>query len=1308
MNSTALNQQKSFDILVVDHTSANLKLLAELLSVQGYHVRQASSGELALRSIKAAMPDLILLDVKMTGLDGYEVCRRLKADESTADIPIIFISAFDDETSKVTGFEVGGADFISKPFRKEEVLARVKTHLDLHLLQREQKTRNQLLEEEVLIRKIAESELAESVERFRTTLYSIGDGVITTDEEGRVQLMNTLAEKLTGWKQEEASGKMLEEIFCIINEETLQPVEIPIRKVLREGLVVGLANHTLLIAKDGTQRPITDSGAPIKNDKGKITGVVLVFQDQTEERKAEHVLRESEYFFRESQKAGNIGSFKYELVLGDWQSSEVLDEILGLEPKNKRTFNEWLELIHPDDREMMGHYFAEEVIEKRLPFNKEYRVIRKSDGETLYVQGQAKQLYNDHDQLIAIIGTIQDISERKRSEDAIKQSEAKFRGLFEHATIGFSMTMPGGEININTAFANMLGYEPEELKKISWKEITHPDDIQVSMDVVELLLSGKQDWFRYEKRYIHKTGAIVWTELSTTLLRDEKGEPLYFITNINDLTKRKLTEEKLLRSEQELKKAQQITHIGSWYLDVETNEVVWSEELYKMYGFDPTLPPPPYTEHMKLFTTESWELLSASLARTAETGIPYELELKTVKKDGDNGWMWVRGESIQDANGKIIGLWGAAQDITERKKAEEALRESEEKYHKLFALFRLLSDTMPDMLWAKDLNQHYIFTNKAFCENLLNAVDTQEPIGKTDIYFAKRERDSHPDNPNWHTFGEICMDTDTITLKEMKEMQFDEYGNVQGKFIFLDVHKAPLFNANGELIGVVGSAHDITERKQIEEDIKKERTLLRSLIDNLPINVYVKDIEGRKLISNKADIDFIGKSSEEEVVGKTDVELFSGENGQHGYDVDMEIMKTKIPVLNLEESFYDNHGEKRWLVTSKIPLCDSADKVFGLVGTGRDITMQHHDHETIHKLTKSIEQSPSTIIITSLNGDIEYVNPKFTEITGYTFAEAIGKNPRILKSGEMPAEKYNELWNIISTGGVWRGEFHNRKKNGELYWEWATMTSIKDEQGEIINYIAIKEDISLRKQMESDLILAKEKAEENDRLKTAFLANMSHEIRTPLNCILGFTELITDPDIETVERLEYSKLIGDSGNNLLSIINDILDISKIESGQVHIKRSKFPIQQIIKEVVNQFENRATEQGILLRVDPTLFKKDIMIESDDSKLKQVLINFVTNALKFTEKGSIEIGIENGGDSLQLYVRDTGIGISKEFHTNIFERFRQVETSHTRKYGGNGLGLAISKSLIELLGGTIGMESEQGKGSLFYVKLPVVMS
>lgn len=239
-----------------------------------------------------------------------------------------------------------------------------------------------------------------------------------------------------------------------------------------------------------------------------------------------------------------------------------------------------------------------------------------------------------------------------------------------------------------------------------------------------------------------------------------------------------------------------------------------------------------------------------------------------------------------------------------------------------------------------------------------------------------------------------------------------------------------------------------------------------------------------------------------------------------------------------------------------------------------------------------------------------------------------------------------------------------------------------------------------------ELQLAKEKAEESDRLKSSFLANMSHEIRTPLNSIIGFSDLLADPYYTTEQHTEFAAYIKENGNNLLSVISDIMDFSKIEAGEILIRRNKLSITKLVTDIYQEFLFKTKEKELELRLSLPEKVKEIWTTSDGDRLRQILVNLLVNAIKFTDEGHIEIGIKVQDDWIEFHIRDTGIGISPENQKFIFERFWQVDSSKTRKYGGNGLGLTISKSLVELLGGKIWMKSEERIGSTFYFTLPKV--
>ncbi len=283
MTSDAVANNRG-NILVVDDLPDNLRLIKDTLSEQGYKVRSATTGAMALRAAELPATELILLDIKLPDMDGYEVCRQLKSSDRTADIPIIFLSALNETFNKVQGLSVGGVDYISKPFQVEELIARVETHLTIRRLQKHLQEQNLLLIQEIEENQRLKDIFFAEKELAQVTLQSIGDAVITTDAQGNIRYFNPIAEQLTGWKADEVEGIMLYDVFHIIHETTRKPVDNPIARALAEGEIVGLANHTILISRDGTEYAIEDSAAPIRDRQGKIIGAVVVFHDVTESR----------------------------------------------------------------------------------------------------------------------------------------------------------------------------------------------------------------------------------------------------------------------------------------------------------------------------------------------------------------------------------------------------------------------------------------------------------------------------------------------------------------------------------------------------------------------------------------------------------------------------------------------------------------------------------------------------------------------------------------------------------------------------------------------------------------------------------------------------------------------------------------------------------------------------------------------------------------------------------------------------------------------------------------------------------------
>ncbi len=516
---------------------------------------------------------------------------------------------------------------------------------------------------------------------------------------------------------------------------------------------------------------------------------------------------------------------------------------------------------------------------------------------------------------------------------------------------------------------------------------------------------------------------------------------------------------------------------------------------------------------------------------------------------------------------------------------------------------------------------------------------------------------------------------------------------------YAEVHGYPIRDANGKIVQMAEYAVDITARKQAEAQIRK----LSRAVEASAHAIVITNSEGIIEYVNPAFTQMTGYTAEE-AIGQTPRILKSGEHPPEFYaDIWATIARGEIwrgEIINRRKD-----GSLYWEAQTIAPIFDENGKITHYVAIKHDITQRKEAEEQIRKLQRGIEQSAHSVVITDRTGAIEYVNPAFTRVTGYTFEEAVGQNPRILKSGKHPRSFYQKLWNTIQRGEVWHGEFVNRRKDGSLYWERASIAPVKNENGEITHFVAVKEDITRQKELEIALQRARDEALEASKLKTQLLGNVSHDMRTPLGGILGYSEMLLDNAFGELTEEQHKAVLHilKSTQQLIDFTNDLINQAELESGRLRLNITQFPPRELLKTVpASQAIAEAKGVQVHIEIDPHLPET---IYGDPYWLRQILVNLLGNAVKFTNEGHIWVrllGLEN--DRWAIEVEDTGAGIPPEAQKRIFEPFRQADGSPTRRYQGSGLGLSIVKQLVDLMHGEIHLESTPGKGSKFTVILP----
>lgn len=620
-------------------------------------------------------------------------------------------------------------------------------------------------------------------------------------------------------------------------------------------------------------------------------------------------------------------------------------------------------------------------------------------------------------------------------------------------------------------------------------------------------------------------------------------------------------------------------------------------------------------------------------------------------------------------------------EISERTSAEKALSESEHRYRLLYENASIgIYQTTPDgKILLSNLALLKILGYNSFEELKERNIDE----GEFDPNYSREEFKNAMEKE-----GEIH------GLESIWKRQ-------DGELIYIRENAKAIRDENGKIQYYDGTIEDITDRKQAEKALQYSEERFRQIAEQSRDVVWEIDTNGMFTYINTLSNSVLGYSPEELIGKKYFYDLHPEESREDYRKASFGTFQRKENLHEFIHETITGSGKRIWTTTNGAPILDENGILKGYRGADNDITERIERESLLRKLTLAVEQSPVSIVITSIDGAIEYGNPKACETTGYTLEELAGQNPRILKSGFKPSSSYNELWQTIISGKIWHGEFLNRRKNGDLYWEAATISPIFDNEGNIINFLAVKEDITNIKKLISELQEAKDKAESGDLLKTAFIKSISHEIRTPLNGIVGMSEQILNTSLSLQTKEQLLVLIKESSARLINTVNSYLDISMIVSGNVVVQNKPFDLNQLLSTINHEIQPACLSKSLALQLLIPAEPENFSVNTDADILTKILTHLLNNAIKFTNSGNIDFGYEIRNDVIEFFVKDTGIGIDKGYLPFIFEAFTQADVSDSREYEGSGLGLSIAYRLVHLLSGEIRVESEKNNGASFFI-------
>lgn len=984
-------------------------------------------------------------------------------------------------------------------------------------------------------------------------------------------------------------------------------------------------------------------------------------------------------------------------------------QVLGYHPDEMpHLTSSWQKIINQDDLKVAIDNFNNHIKDPKHPYDQIVRYTHK-EGHTIWVRCRGIAIRDEHGKPLRMLGAHQDITALKQAKEKLRlekeaaiESEERYKAMYENAPIAFqSLDIDGNIVDVNPQWLKTLGYNREEVIGKWFGDFL--DEAFVEHFKINFPVFKKQGFINnVQFKLRKKDGEIIYVSFEGSIGIDNIGTFKQTYCTFKDITNEKKAEEETTILAEMLNTApNSITiHNGAGIF------LYANQKTFELHGYEPE-------EFLALNlkevdVPESAELIEKRIKSIYENGYG-TFEVEHFRKDGSKFPLEVFVKQV-DWKGSPA-LLSIATDISERKKMLNELisakKRAEESEHRL----KLASSSAELGIWDWNVKENTMVWDERMFE--LYGVNAEIFVNTVDAWL----NGLHPEDK------ELAVFESNEALKGNKPFNTTfRVLHPDGKVLYIKADGLVLRNSKGEAIRMIGINRDITAGKINEIELIKSKEKAeeseRKLIEAQKLShvgnwEYIIDTD--TVTWSKELYNIFERPYDLPAPKYSEQRLYYTEESFAILDKAVQdCLRHEIP-YEIELDIITSSGAVKQIISKGKVIKDKNKNIIGSYGTAQDITQakimerelisaKENAEESEERWKNLFNNSPNAVAIYKAvdNGnDFVFTDLNLTsqEIDKIDRDQVIGKRisevfPASVELGFLNV--FNRVWQTGETERMDVTFYKDSRIDG-----WRENLIYKLKTGEIV---AIYNDVTAIKKVEEALINAKEKAEEANRLKTEFLNNMSHEIRTPMNGIIGFSEMYSKEGITDEKRKYYSKIVQDSSRQLLRIIDDILEISTLETKQEKIIEGQFCLNDLIKEIFSIFNLKAKERRIPIYIKKELPDKQSEIISDRSKLNKILSNLLENALKFTNEGYVEIGYFVKEENLMLYVKDTGIGISPQNQEIIFERFSQEDKEISKKIGGLGLGLSISKENAKLLGGNITLKSEKGKGSIFYVTIP----